>query len=72
MRVETGVADGAYNWYVFLVGDEEASFGVFVGAAETEVDQEKFTGLVLDAHDEVLGFDIPVDVAFCVQELYFL
>jgi hypothetical protein len=59
--VDGGVAGGAGEIFVFAVGDVEVGFGVAVFFGETKVDYVDLVATFANAHEKVVGFDVPVD-----------
>ena len=59
--IDTGVAGGAGQVFVFAVGNVQVRFWVAVFFGEPKVDDVDLISAFADAHEEVVWFDIAVD-----------
>ena len=69
MRVDGGVARSADELLVLAVRDVREGVGVAVLLAEAHVDEVEGVGVVLEAHEEVVGLDVAVEVVVRVVVL---
>lgn len=69
VSIEGSIASCACKILVLLVGDVLHGFGVPVLLAEPEVDDVHEMRILLQPHQEILRFNVPVDVVMVVQLL---
>lgn len=69
MSVDRGISSGSREILVLPVWDMEVGLWIPVLLRETEVDDVDLVASLSDAHEEIVGLDVPVDEGFGVNVL---